>query len=111
VRDTGELIPRVTNVFSADQHLYFYYEVYDPARKPELRLLTSIQFFNGKVKVYETPLVEARELNAPQRKAAVFQFDVPLSQLRPGFYTCQVNVIDDTAGTFAFPRIPVLVRK
>jgi VWFA-related protein len=117
VRDTGELIPRVTNVFSADQHLYFYYEVYEPARekeatgKPGIRVLTSIQFFNGKVKTYETPLVEAKELNAPERKAAVFQFDVPLSQLRPGFYTCQVNVIDDAAGTFAFPRLPVLVRK
>ncbi len=111
VRDTGELIPQVTNVFSADQHLYFYYEVYDPARKPELRLLTSIQFFNGKVKTYETPLVEAKQLNAPDRKASVFQFDIPLSQLRPGFYTCQVNVIDDAAGTFAFPRIPILVRK
>ncbi len=118
VRDTGELIPRVTNVFSADQHLYLYYEVYDPARekteaapKNAIRVLTSIQFFNGKVKTYETPVVEAKELNAPDRKAAVFQFDVPLSQLRPGFYTCQVNVIDDVAGTFAFPRLALLVRK
>jgi len=33
---------------------------------------------------------EARELNAPERKATIFQFDVPLSQLKPGLYTCQV---------------------
>ena len=34
------------------------------------------------------------------RKAAVFQLDVPLTQLKPGFYTCQVNVIDDAPGQF-----------
>jgi hypothetical protein len=35
---------------------------------------------------------------------------VPLEKLRPGFYSCQVNVVDDAAGTFAFPRLAVLVR-
>jgi hypothetical protein len=55
--------------------------------------------------------VEARQLNAPERKAAVFQFDVPLTQLKPGFYTCQVNVIDDAGGTFSFPRLPILIRE
>ena len=105
------------------------YEVYEPAKdktpetpvadskekvsaiKNPIHLLTSIQFFNGKIKTYETPLVEARQLNAPERKAAVFQFDVPLAQLKPGLYTCQVNVIDDAGGTFSFPRLPILVRE
>ena len=68
-------------------------------------------FFNGKVKAFETPLVEARQLNASERKAAVFQFDVPLAQLKPGLYTCQVNVIDDAGGNFIFPRFPILVRE
>ena len=76
----------------------------------QIRLLTSIQFFQGKVKAFETPLVEAYQLSAPDRKAAVFQFDVPLSQLKPGLYTCQVTVIDDAAGTFAFPRLALLVK-
>ena len=130
VSDGGELIPNVTHVFSSDQHLYFYYEVYDPAKETRtaearvgdktesgaakagggIRVLTSIQFFQGKVKAYETSLVEATQLTAPGRKAAVFQFDVPLSQLRPGFYICQVNVVDDAAGTFVFPRLALLVR-
>ncbi len=30
----------------------------------------------------------------------MFQLDVPLTQLKPGFYTCQVNVIDDAPGQF-----------
>jgi VWFA-related protein len=124
VRDGSEVIPSVTHVFSSDQHLYFYYEVYDPARatagsgenRPNergsaIRVLTNVAFFRGKAKAYETPLVENQQLNAPDRKAAIFQLDVPLSQLKPGFYTCQVNVVDDAAGQFRFPRLALLVRQ
>jgi hypothetical protein len=49
-------------------------------------------------------------LNARERKAGVFQLDLSLSPLKPGFYTCQINVIDDAAGTFGFPRLSLLVR-
>jgi VWFA-related protein len=112
-RDGNELVPSVTHVFAPGQHLYFYYEVYDPAHgreRKDIRVLTSIEFLQGKTKAFETKLVEARQLTAPDRKAAIFQFDVPLAQLKPGFYTCQVNVIDDAAGTFAFPRVALLLR-
>jgi hypothetical protein len=128
VRDGNELVPNIAQVFTLDQHLYFFYEVYDPSKdkspgppsdakdkappiKNPIHLLTSIVFFNGKVKAFETPLVEARQLNAAERKAAVFQFDVPLTQFKPGLYTCQVNVIDDAGGNFSFPRLPILVRE
>jgi VWFA-related protein len=128
VRDGNELVPNIAHVFTLDQHLYFFYEVYDPTKdkspeppgeakdkvvpiKNPIHLLTSIVFFNGKVKAFETPLIEARQLNAAERKAAVFQFDVPLAQLKPGLYTCQVNVIDDAGGNFSFPRLPILVRE
>ncbi len=124
VRDGSEVIPNVTHVFSSGQHLYFYYEVYDPARdvtpaaanaqqngRSRIHLLTNVAFFRGNTKAYETPVVESEQLNAPDRHAAVFQLDVPLTQLSPGFYTCQVNVIDDAAGQFRFPRLALLVRE
>lgn len=131
VRDGLELIPNVTHVFGEDQQLYFYYEVYDPTRdtrpsetaaaarngqpaapppKNAVRVLTDIQLFRGKTKVYESPLVEERELGAPERKAAVFQLAVPLKNLKSGLYACQINVIDDAAGSFAFPRLMMYVR-
>ncbi len=121
VRDGAELIPSVTRVFSSGQHLYLYFEIYDPA-KPNaadsktpgkataIRLLTNVSFLQGNAKTYETPLVEANEINTPERHAAAFQLDVPLSQLKPGFYTCQVNVVDDANGKFVFPRVTLLVR-
>lgn len=128
VRDGVEWIPNVPHVFRQDQHLYFLYEVYDPAhektdgptpaaspgltRRPAgaVRVLTSIEFLSGGVKVYETPLVEANAINTPERGAVAFQFDVPLTQLKPGTYVCQVNIIDDAGGSFSFPRLALRVQ-
>ena len=127
VRDGVEWIPNVPHVFRQDQHLYFLYEVYDPAKQKgaaaqapspglsrregePVRVLTSIEFLNGGVKVYETPLVEATAINIPERDAVAFQFDVPLTQLKPGTYVCQVNVIDDAGGSFSFPRMAMRVQ-
>ena len=126
VRDGQELVPNVPHVFRQDQHLFFLYEVYDPAADSKtpaqaaapglerrelgpVRVLTSIEFMLGGVKVYETPLIEADAINVPERKAVAFEFDVPLTGLRPGTYICQVNVIDDAGGSFSFPRMAVRV--
>ena len=133
VQDQTELVPNITHVFTQDQHLYLQYEVYDPARgkKPApaastdaaantpqpkasrdaVRVLTSIEFLQGGAKIYESKPVVASEITAPDRKAVIFQIDLPLQSLKPGFYTCQVNVIDDVAGNFAFPRWPILIKE
>src|ERR1700735_964892 len=34
VHDGSEIVPNITHVFSAAQHLFLYYEVYDPVRPP-----------------------------------------------------------------------------
>ncbi|HYR41775.1 MAG TPA: VWA domain-containing protein [Terriglobia bacterium] len=116
VREGSEIVPNVTHVFAQNQHLFFYYEVYDPAtpaeaaQKSSTRILTNIAFYRGAVKAYETPVVEADQINIPDRKATGFELDVPLDSLKPGFYTCQINIIDDAAGKFVFPRLALLIR-
>ena len=115
VRDGLQIVPNVTHVFSSGQNLHFYFEVYDAARvdtasKTTVRVLSSVIFYKGNLKAYETPLVQAEEVNVPDRKATAFELQVPLAQLKPGFYTCQVNIVDDTAGKFVFPRLALLVR-
>ena len=125
VRDGQEWIPNIPHVFRQDQHLYFLYEVYDPSKKADpgavtalpglhpaaggVHVLTSIEFMLNGTKVYETPLVEATSINSPDRGAVSFQFDVPLTPLKPGNYVCQVNVIDDAGGSFSFPRLALRV--
>jgi hypothetical protein len=70
-----------------------------------------VVFFRGARKVFETALMEASVVSAPDRGATAFQLEVPTGPLPPGLYTCQVNLVDDVAGTFAFPRLPIYVRK
>ena len=133
ITEQTELVPSVTHVFQQDQKLYLQYEVYDATKakageggngaggsngnagqsKGEhstVRVLTSIEFLQGDVKVYETKPLLAQEITAPDRKAVVFQMEIPLEPLKPGFYTCQINVIDDVSGNYAFPRWPILIR-
>ena len=81
------------------------------APKDSVRVFTSIEFLQGSMKVYESKPIVANEVTAPDRKAVIFQIDLPLQALKPGFYVCQVNVVDDVAGNFAFPRSPILVKE
>jgi VWFA-related protein len=122
VRDGLEYVPNISHVFRQDQHLYLLYEVYAPARekaaesqskgaKPGIDVLSSLELIQGSTKVYETPLVQARAINVEGRDAVAVELDLPLSGLKPGSYICQLNVIDDAQGSFAFPRFAILVRK
>jgi VWFA-related protein len=134
VRDGEQWVPNVPHVFRQDQHLFFLYEVYSPTKEKDatapaagqpnlgqpnsgqpktegspVRVLTSIEFMLGGVKVYETQQVEATAINVPERDAVGFEFDVPLAGLKPGTYICQVNVIDDAGGNFSFPRMALRI--
>ena len=136
-RDGMELVQNVLHVFRTDQHLYLQYEIYDPGKRketvspppanpaaagegaaqapkpqqgPQMRVLTSLEFLQGSRKVYETKPLEATELTDAGRKAVVFQIEVPLDGFPPGLYSCQVNIVDDAAGSFAFPRTLVMIR-
>jgi hypothetical protein len=124
VHDGYALVPSVTHVFSSGQQLYVYYEMYDPAHDTRsgpgaqrksansgVRVLSNVALFQGDKKLLETPLTEARQLTNPERGAAVFQLELPLTRLQPGFYTCQLNVIDDAGGRFLFPRVALLIRQ
>ena len=122
MRNGQEYVPNIAHVFRQDQHMYLLYEVYDPARekavenapkgsKPGINLLSSLELIQGSTKVYESPLVQARATNVDGRDAVAVEMDVPLAALKPGAYLCQLNVIDDAAGSFAFPRFAVLVRE
>jgi hypothetical protein len=49
-------------------------------------------------------------IDAPDRKAALFQFEIPAGSFTPGLYICQINIIDTAAARFAFPRLAFYVR-
>jgi VWFA-related protein len=122
IYDGQEYVPNISHVFRQDQHLYLLYEIYNPAHekaaenqpkgtKPGINLLSSLELIQGSTKVYETPLVQAKTMNVDGRDAVAIALDVPLAGLKSGQYICQLNVIDDAGGSFAFPRFAVLVRE
>jgi VWFA-related protein len=111
VRDGRELVPNLTHIVGRNQKLYLYYEVYDPAQEngsPQVQ--TSLAFYRGRVKVFETPVIERTRIDAADRHAAIFQFEIPADSFKPGLYTCQINIIDNVASRFAFPRLELYVR-
>ncbi len=75
-----------------------------------MRVLTSLEFLQGKKLIYQTKPLEASQLSDAARKAVVFQIELPLDSFPPGLYTCQVNIVDDAAGSFAFPRTVLLIK-
>ncbi len=124
VRGGVQYVPNVSHVFRRGQHLFLLYEVYDPARvkvenlaagakpgKGGIRLISSLELMQGSTKVYETSAIEATALNVGGREAVAVELDVPLEKLAAGTYIGQLNVVDDAAGSFAFPRFAVLVRE
>jgi hypothetical protein len=137
-RDGQELVANVARVVTTAQPMVFYYEVYEPGKAPAaakpaqggsgaggaaptsaappgqqgpVRILSNIAFYKGSQRVLQTDLVTAQQMNVTDRKAVSFEMAVPPGALPPGLYTCQVNVIDDAAGTFAFPRFQLYVRR
>jgi hypothetical protein len=113
LRGGQEIVQSLSHIVLPGQQMYFYYEVYDPAvdTAGAPRVRTSLAFYRGRVKVFETPVVDRGALDDVQRKAVVFQFQVPASSLKAGLYTCQINVIDEISGRFAFPRLAVYVKE
>lgn len=107
VQDGHKLIPSITRVFRRDQNLHVYFEVYDPALEPAQKtpsVAATVSFFRGRTKVFESTPVQATSIPASRSRAVPVQFQLSLATLRPGQYTCQVNIVDEVGRKAAFPR-------
>jgi hypothetical protein len=97
----------VTRAFRRDQTLHVYLEAFE-AVQPE-PLQTSVAFYRGRIKVFETPMQVAKDAFRAHTKVQPVQLSIPLGALEPGRYTCQVNVIGVQSQKVAFWRAPVAV--
>lgn len=115
--DNGQkLVPNVTKVFRPDQNLLVYLEVYDPAGPQNMPqnvqvadVETTLAFFKDNKKVFETQPVRSGRAMEGRPGAVPVRLSVPLNQIQPGSYQCQLNVIDELGRKFAFPRTAVAV--
>jgi VWFA-related protein len=108
--DNGQkLIPDITRVFRKDQKLYVYFEVYDPGTVATPSVSAELMMFRGKAKAFESSPVRVTKPKSGRPNTLAFQFEMPLANIPPGRYTCQVSVIDEQARKFGFARAPLVV--
>jgi VWFA-related protein len=108
--DNGtKLIPDITRVFRKNQKLYVYFEVYDPGTIASPSVSAELMMFRGKSKAFESAPVRVTKPKSGHPNTLAFEFQMPLANIPPGRYTCQVSVIDEQARKFGFARAPLVV--
>ncbi len=109
IENGTKLIPSVTNVFSRSKDMFVYLQAYEPTADTTQPLVATVSFIRGKVKAFETAPLQVTDGLDPKSKALPLRFDVPLSKLAPGRYTCQVNVLDPSGQKWAISRSQVML--
>ncbi len=104
-----KLVPSVTRVFNKNQDMYVYLQAYEPSADTTQPLIANVSFIRGKTKAFETAPLQVTEGLDPKSKALPLRFEVPLSKLQPGKYTCQVTVLDPNGQKFAVWRSSIAV--
>ena len=72
-------------------------------------IAASVALYQEDRKVMESPAVRAGKLSTRGAGILPVWLQIPLKQVKPGQYTCQVNVIDEFGRKFAFPRMSLAV--
>jgi VWFA-related protein len=111
VEDGQQLVPSITRVFRKDQNLFVYMEVYDPVlggdQKPSVAAI--LTFFRGKNKMSQSQPVRLDSFIPQRGQTLPVRFQVPLSSLPTGVYTCQINLIDENGHKFGFQRAEIKI--
>jgi len=111
VDEGQQLVPSITRVFRKDQNLFVYMEVYDPSlggdQKPSVA--ATLSFYRGKNKMFESEPVHLDSFIPQRGQTLPVKFQVPLSKLPTGVYTCQINLIDENGHKFGFQRAEIKV--
>ncbi|MBL8174019.1 MAG: VWA domain-containing protein, partial [Bryobacterales bacterium] len=106
-----KLAPSITRVYRRNQRLYVYFEVYDAVKEAGApSVAASLALYRGKQKVFESSPIRGAQFAAQRPETLTFQFQAALSQLKPGSYTAQMNVIDEQGRRFAWSRAPLVLR-
>lgn len=102
-----KLIPSVTRVFSKSRDMYVYLQAYEQSAPSAEPLIAFVSFYQAQTKAFETQPIKVAESMNNRLKTMSLRFSIPLNQLAPGQYDCQVSVLDPTGAKATFWRAPV----
>jgi VWFA-related protein len=109
-----KVVPNITKVFRHNQNLYVSFDVYDalpdPANTKARKVKVSMSWFNQKGdKAFDVGPLDFTQVADTRPEAVPVNIQVPLKDIAPGKYTCQINVVDEAGRKFAFPRTTLVV--
>ena len=109
VQNGQKMIPSVTRVFRKGREMYVYLQAYEPEAPSARPLVAFVSLYRGQSKAFETQPVEVAEGMNNRLKTMPLQFSIPLNDLAPGKYDCQITVLDPTGQKAAFWQAPMVV--
>jgi VWFA-related protein len=102
IENGQKLIPSVTRVFSKSRDMLVYVQAYERNAEVQQPIAAFVTFYKGEQKVFETAPFAVTEGMNPKSKAVPLKLTVPLTELAPGEYICQVTVLEPTGQKAAF---------
>ena len=110
-----KIMPNITHLFRRRQNLYVTFDVYDAKPDPKDAKLrhvkVSMELFNkAGAKAFEVAPLEMTQLVDTRPDTVPVKLQIPLKDLAPGEYTCQINVVDEVGRKFAFPRTQLVIQ-
>ena len=93
------MIPSVTRVFSKTKDMYVFLQAYEATLQTTRPMVGFVAFYQGQNKVFETPPIQVSTPGSAPSKPMPLRFTVPLADVKPGMYNCQVSVLDPEGPT------------
>ena len=109
VQDGKRIVPNVTRVFSAKSDMHVFLQAFEKGAAATAPLTARVTFYQGAVKVLETPGLTVSDGLDAKTKMLPIRMDVGLGGLTPGRYECQVTVVDPATQKSAVWQAPVTV--
>jgi VWFA-related protein len=102
-----KMIPSVTRVFRHGHVMHLYAEAYQQRAEGERPLIALVGLYRGQEKAFETGPIEFSHRREGRLQTLPLRFEVPLAEVEPGTYECQLTVLDPVGGKASFWRGPV----
>jgi len=111
VHDGVKTVPSVTRTFNRDRPLFVFLQAYERDAAAMRPLVAFVSLYKGAARIFEAAPIDVKDGWDPKSKAVPIRFVVPLTEVQPGEYDCQVTVLDPASGKAAFWRAPIVIRK
>jgi hypothetical protein len=115
------IMPNVgdTKIFRRRQNMFVSFDVYDARPDPQdaklrhvkvsMSLFTKDKETGADRLAFQVAPLDFTEISGTRPDAVPVKLQLPLKDLAPGEYTCQINVVDEVGRKFAYPREQIVI--